>query len=253
MAPRLVRLTGMQFIMKMGPLTPGKGMALQSLHNMAREPTHPTGTLVKDPAEIYLQVKDSSLFGLEINDLLSSGLISILHEFLLTVLRLHSAGQAFVAGKSTEQFQGSACGSITKLAASDSVPRLDEKWQYTREKVQSDMSYCKPSTVSHRTSKCRFEYASNTLRSHPAAADMGGVCLPEPSPELCCWSYLTPRKTQNSASGSPMRHPPHHKATVKILLLSWSDERWYSEGHSQLQTLVCKAYPSLLRGHLPKH
>lgn len=27
------------------------------------------------------------------------------------------------------------------------------------------MSYCKPSTVSHRTSKCRFEYASNTLRS----------------------------------------------------------------------------------------
>lgn len=50
-----------------------------------------------------------------------------------------------------------------------------------------------------------------------------------------------------------MHHPPHHKAAVKILLLSWSDERWYSEGHSQLQTLVCKAYPSLLRGHLPKH
>lgn len=36
------------------------------------------------------------------------------------------------AGKSTEQIQGSACGSITKLAASDEVSRLDEKWEYTR-------------------------------------------------------------------------------------------------------------------------
>lgn len=31
-------------------------------------PTPPTGTLVKEPAEIYLQVKDFSLFGLEINE-----------------------------------------------------------------------------------------------------------------------------------------------------------------------------------------
>ena len=50
-----------------------------------------------------------------------------------------------------------------------------------------------------------------------------------------------------------MPYPPHHKATVKILLLSWLDEHWYSEGHSWLQMLVRKAHPSLLRGHLSKH
>lgn len=36
------------------------------------------------------------------------------------------------AGKSKEQIQGSACGSIMKLAASDEVSHLDEKWEYTR-------------------------------------------------------------------------------------------------------------------------
>lgn len=36
------------------------------------------------------------------------------------------------AGKSMEHIQGSARGSTMKLAASDWVFRLDEKWQYTR-------------------------------------------------------------------------------------------------------------------------
>lgn len=74
-----------------------------------------------------------------------------------------------------------------------------------------------------------------------------------PAQRSATGSILTPRKTQNSAFGSLMHYPAHHEATIKILLLSWSDEHWYSEGQSWLQMLVRKVHPLLLRGHLCKH
>ena len=51
-------------------IPPGKSLFRSQLTDTTRPESQPIpqGLLVKDPAEIYLQVKDFSLFGLEINE-----------------------------------------------------------------------------------------------------------------------------------------------------------------------------------------